>query len=102
MRGPTFWIESLRESINDSLDTEEVQQGIEQEVAELNEQIETLQESFRDELATELRDIVNDSTDLYVMGMEEATYLVDEYLRTEVDAIELPWLEVIEEGDTDD
>ncbi|MGQ7848687.1 pilus assembly protein TadG-related protein [Granulosicoccus sp. 3-233] len=81
--------QSTRETTEDAIDT-------------LNDEIAELQQTFREELADGLMGIVNESSDLYVMQRDEALYLVDEFLRTEVDEISLPWLEQIEEDDTDD
>ena len=46
--------------------------------------------------------IVNQSASLYIMRFDEAVYLVDEFLRLENPEISLPWLEFVEEDDSDD
>ena len=64
--------------------------------------LESTKNGFKEQLATALMSIVNQSTDLYVMGRREADYLVGEYLRSEEVEITVPWLEFIEEDDKDD
>ena len=70
--------------------------------ASLEVELASAGDDFKDELASALMSIVNQSTDLYVMSRREALYLVGEFLRTEEAELTVPWLEIIEEDDKDD
>ncbi len=83
------------ESVNDSINAYYLQ------IQLLEAQLVSARNDLKGELATALMTIVNQSTDLYVMSRREALYLVGEYLRSEEDEFTVPWMEVIEEDDTD-
>ncbi len=72
------------------------------QIVSLEAELLSAGDGFKDELASALMTIVNQSTDLYVMGRREALYLVGEFLRTEEAELTVPWLEIIEEDDKDE
>ncbi len=95
-------IEAYEEQLLNSELSLTARRTAEDAIRTLNEEILAAQLTFKEDLAEGLMEIVNGSTDLYVMSLDEARYLVDEFLRTEEDEIQLPWMETVEEDDTDD
>lgn len=95
-------IQAHRDTLASPALNEDAQRSAQDAISGLSLELYQLRQDFKDELAEELRTVVNESTDLYIMRMDEARYLVGEFLRTEEESIQLPWLEFVEEGDTDD
>lgn len=73
-----------------------------QVLSDMQAQLRDSEDAFRQSLANRLMAIVNQSASLYIMRFDEAVYLVDEFLRLENPEISLPWLEFVEEDDSDD
>lgn len=96
-------MQELRDDLEQGGLNEDRRESLQQQLTSLSLEKIGLYSEMRNTLAEQLRDLVNASTDLYIMRMEEAHYLVEEFLRTEEqDEISLPWLEWVEEDDVDD
>ena len=65
----------------------------------IREKITAYRKKFKENLAVTLVDIVSEHTDLYVMPLRDAQYVVSEFLKLDESEISLPWLEHIEEDD---
>ena len=57
---------------------------------------------LKTKLAEQLVDIVSEATDVYVMPLKDALYTVGEWLRSEEEEIELPWLDTEDDEDDED
>ncbi|ASJ74659.1 hypothetical protein IMCC3135_22945 [Granulosicoccus antarcticus IMCC3135] len=89
----------LMASVNPASDTYETYVRRKQTLRDLQREARA---QFKEQLAIELMDIVNSSSDIYVMRRKEADYLVEEFLRLDEDEISVPWLEEVEEDDVDE
>lgn len=87
-------IADLRNEIQNGSHNEDVLRELQQRIDANQERAQRRSTEFRESLARQLMDIVSDATDLYVMRYAEATYTVDEWLRSDLDQIRLPWTEL--------
>lgn len=86
-------IESIIDRMESSSPNEEAIEDFQREITSYRKQIVDLRTEMRDRLAQALVDVVNSSTDLYIMRFSEARFLVDQLLRDDSDTVSLPWLE---------
>jgi len=57
---------------------------------------------LKTELAEQLVEIVSETTDVYVMPYKDALYTVEEWLRSEEEEMELPWLDTTDDEDDEE
>lgn len=84
----------LRDGISNGSHNDDSLREMQQRIDFLQDRAEQLKDGFKDTLARQLMNIVNDATDLYVMRYSEAIHTVEEWLRLELDEVRLPWTEL--------
>jgi len=86
-------IDAIIARMESSAPNEEAKEDFQQSIQAYQEKIWELQAEMQDRLAYALMDVVNGATDLYVMRLAEARFLVTQLLRDDSDTVSLPWLE---------
>ena len=76
---------------------EKVLEAIQKQISKRRSEMVELHSELKDRLAYALIVVVADTTDLYVMRLAEARFLVDQLLRDESDTVSLPWLEALDD-----
>ncbi|NND92942.1 MAG: hypothetical protein HKN42_18945 [Granulosicoccus sp.] len=95
-------IQAHRLRLDDRHLNEEARAEVERVINRFELELADRRDAFERDLALQLMQIVNDASSLYVMRLKEAAYLVGEFLRSEETELRLPWLEFLEEDDTDE
>ncbi len=78
---------------------EDAREDLNKQLAQQREKLMELNQELKESLARDLMDIVSEATGAYVMPYTDALYTVGEWLRSDIDELELPWLDISDDED---